>query len=58
MARVCAPPEEKAFATNACENTLLFVCLFVFVSKATESETNREVLNKVVKTAWPFESLL
>ena len=39
--KVCIPPEEEAFASKACENTLLFVCL-AFVSKATENETSRE----------------
>ena len=43
---------EEALASKDCENTLLFVCL-VFVSKATENETNREVgkpsLVKLVK---------
>ena len=36
--KVCIPPEEEAFASKAC----LFV-LFL-VSKATENETDREVI--------------
>ena len=28
--KVCIPPEEEALASKACENTLLFVCLFGF----------------------------
>ena len=42
--KVCIPPEEEVFASKACGiNICKIVCLFVYKSKATENDSNRQV---------------